>query len=111
MTSLSTKSPCVGEQFDVPSTYQNYGGMCVSKRWLFDVSTKVVTMETICFKSLSDAEAPGVHVCTNFHRALTRLDIFNCNVPDIKKKNNSIIIHKLRLKCFDNCNNPYKYKT
>lgn len=52
----------VGEQFDGQSTYQNYDGVYVSKRWLFDVSTKAVTMETAWFKSLPDAEAPDVQV-------------------------------------------------
>lgn len=38
-------------------------------------------METT-FQSLPDAGAPDLHVSTNFHRTLTRLDSFNSNVTD-----------------------------
>ena len=52
-------------------------------------------METT-FKSLPDAGAPDLHVSTNFHRTLTRLDIFNSNVTDfiLRKMCDRSIIHK-----------------
>lgn len=67
-------------------------------------------METT-FQSLPDAGAPDLHVSTNFHRTLTRLDSFNSNVTDfiLRKVCDRSIIHKTEeARFWKVCNNPCK---